>query len=38
MYVVKRGVCMVCRGECVYRGGVCMLCEGEYVCRGESVE
>ena len=24
VYVVKRGVCMLCGGECVCRGGVCM--------------
>ena len=45
MYVVKRGVRMLCGGECVCRVGVCMsrgsvyversvYVEGECVCRG----
>ena len=29
---MKRGVCMLCGGECVCRGGVYV--EGECVCRG----
>ena len=26
-----RGVCMLCRGECICRGE-CMLCRGECIC------
>ena len=34
MYVVKRGVCMLCGGECVCCVERSVYVEGECVCRG----